>query len=184
MEPWVIVVIVTSIVIVAGIVWLSYERSRSRHLRSRFGPEYDRAVREFGGRRAAELQLARREARARELRNRHLNPADRDRFLEQWKLCQAQFVDDPSGALERAEQLLDEVMRARGFSSGNPLDRMTDIAAAYPEHTGRYREACQIAARQRTGETSTEELRSAFLHYRNLFDDLIGGYHEELRRVS
>ncbi|HET9217186.1 MAG TPA: hypothetical protein VFR18_09425 [Terriglobia bacterium] len=184
MEPWVIVVIVASIVIVAAIVWLSYERSRSQRLRTRFGPEYDRAVREFGSRRRAEMQLARRESRARELRDRHLNPADRDRFLEQWKLCQAQFVDDPAGALERAEQLLDDVMRTRGFSSGNPLDRMTDIAAAYPEHAGRYREACQIAAQQRTGETSTEELRRAFLHYRTLFDDLIGGYHEELRRVS
>jgi hypothetical protein len=184
MEPWVIVVIVASIVIVAGIVWLSYDRSRSQHLRARFGPEYDRAVKEFGSRRRAELQLARRESRARELRHRRLNPSDEDRFLEQWKLSQAQFVDDPAGALERAEQLLDQVMRTRGFSAGNPFDRMTDIAAAYPEHTGRYREACQIAARQRTGETSTEELRSAFLHYRTLFDDLIGGHHEELRRAS
>ena len=184
MEPWVIVVIVTSILIVAGIVWLSYERSRSQHLRTRFGPEYDRAVREFGSRRRAEMQLARREARARDLRNRHLKPADRDRLLEQWKLCQAQFVDDPAGALERAEQLLDDVMRTRGFSPGDPRYRMTDIAAAYPEHAGGYREACRIAAQQRSGETSTEELRSAFLHYRTLFDDLIGGYHEELRRVS
>ena len=118
------------------------------------------------------------------MRDRQLNPLDRDRFVSQWKLCQAQFVDDPVGAIDRADQLLGDVMRTRGYAADSPFDRMTDIAAAYPQHAGRYREACQIVGRQRTGETTTEELRTAFLHYRTLFDDLLGGYDEQLKRAS
>ena len=184
MEPWMIALIIAAIVVVAAVIWINYHRSRSRRLRQRFGPEYDRAVSESGNRHRAESELARREARAIEMRDRQLNPLDRDRFVSQWKLCQAQFVDDPVGALDRAEQLLGDVMRTRGYAADNPFDRMTDIAAAYPQHTGRYREACQIMGRQRTGETTTEELRTAFLHYRTLFDDLLGGYDEQLKRAS
>jgi len=184
MEPWMIAIVIVAIVVVAAFIWLMYDRTRSQHLRQRFGPEYDRAVSEIGNRHRAESELARREARAIEIRNRSLNPLDRDRFASQWKLCQAQFVDDPVGALERAEQLLGDVMRTRGYEGDNPFDRMTDIAAAYPQHSNAYREACQIMAREKKGESSTEELRTAFLHYRTLFNDALGGYDEELRRVS
>ena len=91
--------------------------------------------------------------------------------------------DDPAGALERADELMVEAMRSRGYSV-DPNDRATDIAAGYPQHADRYREACRILAQHRSGEASTDELRTAFLHYRTLFDDLLGGYDETLRRAS
>ena len=99
-------------------------------------------------------------------------------------MCQAQFVDDPSGAVDRADQLLVDIMRMRGYAIDNPYERMMDIAAAYPNHAAKYREAGQILARHRRSEASTEELRTAFLHYRTLFDDLLGGYDEEFRKAS
>jgi|SoiMethySBSTD1v2_1073268.scaffolds.fasta_scaffold209932_3 hypothetical protein len=185
MENWMIVALIISVVVVLAVAaWVMSERNRSKHLQERFGPEYNWAVTEAGNRRHAEAELARREVRARHIREQRLSPSDRERFLSQWKLCQAQFVDDPSGAVDRADQLLVEIMRTRGYSTDNLHERMTDIAAAYPDHADHYREAGRILDRHNRDDASTEELRAAFLHYRTIFDDLLGGYDEELRRVS
>jgi prophage tail gpP-like protein len=185
MEPWMIILIVAvAATVVAIMAWVITDRNRSRHLKEQFGPEYNWAITEAGNRRQAESQLARREIRAKQIREQRLSLADRDRFLSEWKLTQAQFVDDPSGAVERADELLAEIMRTRGYSTGNLHERMADIAAAYPLHADHYREAGKILERHTRGETSTDELRTAFLHYRTIFDDLLGGYDEEYRRVS
>jgi hypothetical protein len=184
MEPWIIALIIASVVVVAVIAWVITDRNRSKHLKEQFGPEYNWAITEAGNRRQAEAELTKREIRARRIRERHLSPSDRERFLGQWKLCQAQFVDDPPGAVDRADQLLAEVMRTRGYSTENLHERMADIAAAYPHHAQAYREAGRIFDRHSSGDASTDELRTAFLHYRTIFDDLLGGYDEELRRVS
>ena len=184
MQPWIIALIIAVAVVVAVIAWMIADRNRSKHLKERFGPEYNWAITSAGNRRQAEADLARREIRARRIREQRLNASDRERFLSQWKLCQAQFVDDPAGAVDRADQLLAEIMRTRGYSAENLHERMMDIAAAYPHHAQDYREAGRIFARHSSGEASTDELRTAFLHYRTIFDDLLGGYDEELRRVS
>jgi hypothetical protein len=184
MQPWMIGIVIGALVVVAVVAWLIYDQRRSSRLRERFGPEYDRTVSNIGNRRRAETELARREVHAKQLRVRPLNPMDRENFLSQWKLCQAQFVDDPPGAVDRADELITEVMGTRGYSTDNPYERMTDIAAAYPRHVDDYREACRILIVHHKSEASTEELRTAFLHYRNLFHDLIGGYDEELKQAS
>lgn len=184
MQPWMIGVVIAAIGVAALVAWFVYDRSRSQRLQQRFGPEYERTLRNIGSRRRAESELARREIHAKELRDRPLNPSDRERFLAEWKLCQAQFVDDPAGAVDRADELLVNIMRTRGYSADDLYERMTDIAAAYPSHADHYREAGHILARHRRGEASTEELRSALLHYRTLFDDLLGGYDEKLKQAS
>jgi hypothetical protein len=183
MQPWIIVTIGVALVL-AIVGWLVYDRSRSSRLKERFGPEYDRTVAETGNRHRAESELARRETHAREIRTRPMGLSDREKFLSQWKLCQAQFVDDPPGAVDRADQLLAEIMRTRGYSAVNPYERMLDIAAAYPDDAEQYREAGRILARHHQGEATTDELRTAFLHFRTLFDDLLGGYDERIRQAS
>jgi hypothetical protein len=179
-----IAVLVVSLAVVAAVAWYLHDRRRSMRLREHFGPEYNRAILGAGNRRQAEAELARREAIAKELRNRPLHPADHDKYLTEWKMCQAQFVDDPAGAVDRADQLLVEIMRTRGYATDNPYERMTDIAAAYPDHAAKYREAGEILARHRHAEASTEELRTAFLHFRTRFEDLLGGYDEKFRQTS
>ena len=185
MQNWLIVAlaVVVAILIVAA-VWVVYYRNRSRHLRAHFGSEYDRTVTEFGDRRSAETELSQREERVSKLQIRPLSMTDRNRFGAEWKDCQRLFVDDPGRALEHADRLLTEVIRTRGYATSNPYDRMADISAAYPEHAGHYREAGEILAHHRRGEASTEDLRKAFLSYRTLFDDILGGQHEELERAS
>lgn len=185
MELWLVITIsVAAAILVAGLAWLLYERKRTQRLRDRFGPEYDRTVSTVGNRRRAESEMEQRETRARELRSRPLSISDRERFLVEWKLCQAQFVDDPAGAVEHADRLVCEVMRTRGYSPDDPYNRIADISAAYPDSAGAYRDADAIVARNRNGQVvSTDDLRSAFIHYREVFDEMLGGYDEERKRA-
>ena len=185
MQTWEIILTVIAVLIVAGVVvWSIYNRRRSERLQRQFGPEYDRAVEGFGSRRRAEAELARREAHARRLRNRPLDASARAHAVEDWHVCQQKFVDDPAGAVEDADDLLIRVMRIRGYRADNAYDRMMDISAAYPEHINRYREAGEILVHHRRGEASTDSLRQAFLHYKTLFDDLLGVSYEESKRAA
>jgi len=171
-------------VVLAAGAWIIYDRRRSKRLQDRFGPAYDQTVSEIGNRRRAEAELEARERRARQLRTQPLNASDYKKYLSEWKLCQAQFVDDPAGAVDQADQLLVQIMRTRGYSADTPHGLVTDVAAAYPQHAERYRQAAQIIARHRQNPVSTDELRTAFLHDRALFEDLLGGYDEKLERAS
>lgn len=175
-----IVVVAIAVVLAAG--WLGFRQSRSRRLRDHFGPEYDRTISEFGDRSHAEAELVRRQERIRNLQVLPLSAADRIAFAEQWRRCQAQFVDDPSGAVGSADRLLSDILRARGYSSEKLQDRLADISAAYPQHVTSYRVANDIASHRE--QASTEDLRKAFVHYRQLFDQILGGYDEELKRAS
>jgi hypothetical protein len=183
MQTWMAIVI-SLVVVLLGLGWILYDRRRSRRLQRRFGPSYDQTVSEMGNRRRAEAELHRREVHARQLRTRAMDHAERERFVALWKQCQARFVDDPDGAVEEADALLIQIMRIRGYAADNFQERTTDIAAAYPGHAEGYRQVHEIMEQHRRSPVSTDRLRTAFLHYRNLFDDLIGGNDEKLRRVS
>jgi hypothetical protein len=175
---------VVVIIAIAIAAWFVYQRNRSRHLREHFGPEYDRRVTELGDRRRAESELARSEARVRNLKIRALTNSDRARFREEWRLCQARFVDDPAGAVTDADRVLTDIMRARGYAVDDPSSRTTDITAAYPNHALEYREANDIVIQHHSGLASTEDLRRAFIDFRSLFEDILGGRDEELKRAS
>src|SRR5215475_4967028 len=121
MELWEIVAIcVAAIVILGAIGWLVYSQRRSRQLRDRFGPEYDRRVTELeGNRRRAESELMAREARVRKVQLQPLSAADRARYIQEWRLCQAKFVDNPAAAVEDADRVLGDIMHARGYTVEN-----------------------------------------------------------------
>jgi len=97
MQTWQIVAIAIAVIaILAAIGWLVYTRKRSERLRDHFGTEYDRRVSELeGNRRRAEAELTEREARVQELKHQPLSSSERTRFIEEWRICQARFVDDP-----------------------------------------------------------------------------------------
>ena len=184
MQVWEIVAIAVAIILVAAVGWWIYQRNRSRHLRERFGPEYDRKVAEVGDRRRAESDLARSEARVQKVKVRPLSASDRTKFLEEWRLCQARFVDDPSGAVNDADRIVLEIMRTRGYAVDDPYDRVTDVCAAYPDQAADYREANEIVIRHHRGNASTEDLRKAFVHFRSLFDAMLVGHEDEVKRAS
>ena len=164
-----------AMLLVAGIVaWFSHRKRRTEKLRAQFGAEYDRAVKEDGGRRHAEAGLKERTARVESLNIRQLSPGDRTRFVESWSRVQARFVDGPGGAVTEADQLLRDVMSTRGYPVSDFEQRAADISVDHPLVMKNYRTAHAIAVRQTQGQANTEDLRQAMIHYRTLFDELVG----------
>ena len=175
MPAWEIVAIVAIIVAIALGVLLLMTRKRSDHLRSRFGPEYERTVRQSGNRQRAERELERREKRVEQLHIHPLSPRHRDEFANAWRKDQARFVDDPGGAVTEADRLVQEVMRARGYPVADFERRVEDVSVGHPHLVQNYRAAREVAERNRRGEANTEELRKALVYYRALFEELLEG---------
>ncbi len=142
-------------------------------LRQRFGSEYERVVTEHGSERKAQEKLLDREKRVEKLDIRELDPADRQRFLEQWKNVQAHFVDSPAEAVTQANALVTSLMERRGYPVSDFEQRAADISVDHPHVTEHYRAANDIASRLGKSEVGTEDLRAAMIHYRALFDELV-----------
>jgi hypothetical protein len=173
-DPVVLGLVIALLVAIGVAVWLYQQKRRTEDLRSQFGPEYDRAVQEeHGDRRKAEEQLVDRQERVERLQIRSLPPEQREQFAQRWRSCQAQFVDDPQGAIVDADRLVGEVMQARGYPVGDFEQRTADVSVDHPRVVEHYRAAHAIAEQNEQGETSTEELRQAMVHYRALFEDLL-----------
>lgn len=169
-----VAIIIAVIVIVVGAIVAFYlQRRRSEKLRERFGPEYERSVKESGDRRRAEAQLEKRAERVEKFHLRPLTPEDKARFTEEWDRVQAHFVDAPAGAVAEADQLLGDIMATCGYPMGDFEQRAADISVDHPIVTQNYRSAHEIAIRQAKGQASTEDLRRAMIHYRALFEDLV-----------
>jgi len=173
LTPTQIAIIVAVVVVIIGVLVYFLQRRRSERLREHFGPEYDRAVAERGGRRPAEAVLEQRTERVKKFHIRPLTAEDKDRFTEQWDRVQAHFVDAPAGAVAEADQLLGDIMATCGYPMGDFEQRAADISVDHPVVTQNYRSAHEIALRQAKGQASTEDLRRAMIHYRSLFDDLV-----------
>ena len=173
MSTLTIILIAVVIVLLAAVAWLMIARRRSQHLRSKFGPEYSRAVTELGGRAKAERELERREKRVQKLDIRPLAPAARDRFIAAWREDQARFVDDPKGAVAEADRLVQAVMRERGYPVADFEHRVDDVSVDHPHLVQSYRAARDVVLRHQRGEASTEDLRRALVYYRDLFDELL-----------
>ena len=167
---WIVIGLVVAIVIL-GILISALRTRRSRSLRDRFGREYDRTVDKAGGRREAEQELRKREQRHDELELRPLSADARERYLRQWQVTQGRFVDDPTGAVSEADNLVQQVMRDRGYPVDDFEQRAADISVEHPEVVEKYRTANGIARASERGEASTEDLRHSVRHYRALFAD-------------
>jgi hypothetical protein len=87
---------------------------------------------------------------------------------------QARFVDSPGDAVTEADRLLGEVMLTRGYPISDFEQRAADISVDHPLVLEHYRSAHEIAVRQNQGQASTEDLRQAMIHYRTLFEELVG----------
>jgi hypothetical protein len=174
MDTWVWIVIgVIVAIVVLGVVFSALRTRRSRSLQDQFGREYDRTVDKAGGRREAERELAERQKRHDELELRPLSQDARDRYLQQWQVTQGRFVDDPTGAVSEADDLVQRVMRDRGYPVDDFEQRAADISVEHPELVEKYRTANGIARASERGEASTEDLRHSVRHYRALFVELL-----------
>jgi hypothetical protein len=164
------------VVLAAGIaIALFVRKRRTQRLRTQFGgAEYTRAVKEGGSWQKAEAALDDRAERVERFHIRPLAPGDRTRVIESWARVQARFVDGPGGAVTDADQLLGDVMFTRGYPVSDFEQRAADLSVDHPLVLENYRAAHETALRQSRGQANTEDLRQAMIHYRTLFEELVG----------
>jgi hypothetical protein len=167
------VIAVAAAVVVLLAIWSAVRASRRRRLQSAFGPEYDRAVADSPTRREAEAELAERQKRREEFDIRPLSPGARDRYLREWEAAQARFVDDPQQAVGEADELIQQVMRDRGYPVEDFDQRAADLSVDHPQVVDNYRAGHAISRKTVRGDVDTEELRQAMVHYRALFEELL-----------
>ncbi len=172
MNQMTIVLIVVGLVVIAVAAFVYTQKERSKRLRTKFGPEYERLAR-TGDPRKAEAELANRQKRVEKLHIHELSTTAIDRFSNLWHSVQAQFVDTPRESVVEADRLVREVMTARGYPMGNFEQQAADISVDHPQVVEDYRLAHKIAVNDVTGQATTEDLRQAMVHYRSLFDDLL-----------
>ena len=80
---------------------------------------------------------------------------------------QARFVDDPRGAVQDADTLIQSVMRERGYPVDDFDQRAADVSVDHPQVVENYRNGHRLAS------GDTEAQRQAMVHYRALFDELV-----------
>lgn len=161
------------LVLLIALLIMGVRMRQTAGLKSRFGPEYDRTVKEIGNDRKAAAVLQERQKRVAAFSIKPLSAGQSASFIEAWQKVQAQFVDDPKGAVAHGDVLLGEVMEARGYPVTDFEQRSADLSVDHPTVVQNYRTAHDIAIRHARGEADTEELRQAMIHYRTLFEELV-----------
>jgi FtsZ-interacting cell division protein ZipA len=179
----------TWVVLIIGILAIAFAilaglKVRSKKLRSKFGPEYDRLVRERGSTFTAERELEHREKRVQKFSIRPLSHDEGEHFAHQWRGTQEKFVDDPRAAVAEADRLVHDAMRTRGYPTGGEFNELAaDLSVDHPRVVEHYRAAHDVAMRDERDAVSTEDLRVAMRHYRVLFEDLLGRHVDEVTGV-
>jgi len=166
--------IVVALAVVSVIAWYAVaRRHRTQSLHTRYGREYDRTLARLTSKRAAEADLVRRQERVEQFKIRPLSAGMRDVFSQQWHDLQETFVDSPGRAVIKADALVVEVMRERGYPIADFKQRASDLSVHHASFVQNYRAARDVAERHRQGSATTEELRRAMVFYREMFDDLL-----------
>jgi hypothetical protein len=165
---WIIVVLV--LLALAAAAYVMMQNRRRAQLQQRLGPEYDRQVEAAGSRREAEQHLAGVVHKRNKLPIRDLDESERARYVAEWDVVQARFVDEPGAAVDAADQLITTVMRDRGYPVEDFDEQADMVAVDHPDVVSHYREAHAAHERYRAGGgLDTEDLRQSVVHYRALF---------------
>jgi len=160
------------VIAIAVAAYVEYRRTKTLALRNRFGSEYDREILKAGSSREAESQLADRHSRVKTLEIRDLGVTERDRFVTEWHTVQSRFVDHPKSAVTEADDLVSALLEARGYPHASFEQRAADVSVTYPRVMENFRLAHGTAVRLGKVEATTEELRTAMIQYRAIFDEL------------
>jgi hypothetical protein len=170
-----IIILIVVIVVVAALALAALRMFGPQHnLRGRFGDEYDRVIAEKGNRADGESELRRRLKEHQSYQLRDVTDADRARYQESWMAVQKEFVDDPAAAVRDAEELVSVFATDRGYPATNYDDRIAQLSVEHAHALGHYRSAHDISVSSASGNATTEEMRQALVHYRDLFTDLVG----------
>jgi len=173
---WIILGIVAFIAVAcaAVVVWRNNRKRQREELAKKFGPEYQRLMQEHGSATLVDRELEARAKRVKNLPIKALSDSERRSFSEAWRQTQERFVDAPVIAVRSAHDLVQEVMRARGYPVDDFEQRVADLSVEHAGVVEHYRAAHGLHESNKQGSGNTEELRQAMVHYRALFADLLG----------
>lgn len=170
-----------ALIIVAALFARGSRRARTARLRDKFGAEYDHAVHETGKRKVAEQDLLARVDEVGKYNIRPFTAAERDRFQSDWALIERRFLERPTTAVVEADELVAEMMRVRGYPMGDFEKHAKDLSVTHPRIVEHYRAGHRVMDGT-PGNASTEDLRQSMLHYRALFDELVGDVRDDVPR--
>ncbi|HUF00544.1 MAG TPA: hypothetical protein VMN99_14900 [Anaerolineales bacterium] len=169
-----IIIVAVIFLVIGGLLMMAVTRfQRTRRLKERFGPEYERMVGEAGDKNQAESELEARLAHVENLNIRTLTAEEMNRFALEWQSTQTEFVDHPLASVQKADRLIREVMKAKGYPVEDFEQRAADISVDYPDLAMDYRGLHLIAVKEDEDQVSTEEMRQAMVHGRALFENLV-----------
>jgi hypothetical protein len=177
------VIAVAVLIAVALVVWAAMRANRTKKLHRQFGSEYDRVASDAPTKREAESELLERQRRREQFDIRPLSKDEREVYRSRWLAIQAEFVDDPSASVAKADSLIQNVMRARGYPVDDFETRAGDLSVDHPDVVENYRAGHGIAVAHERGKAGTEELRKAVQHYRALFEELVEAREPEEARA-
>lgn len=95
-------------------------------------------------------------------RLRSLSPEQKSRHAQAWTAIQTRFLAEPAAAVQEADQLAVSILRDRGAK--------LDDERRLP---GELRRAREVAGTNE-GQSGTEGLRKAMLHYQAIVDSAVG----------
>ena len=168
-----LIIVAVLALVVGGLLGMAVMRAqRTKRLKDRFGPEYEHTMERAGDKRHAERELEERIEHVHQLNIRPLSEEEVNRYSLEWQETQREFVDEPLASLQKADRLIREVMKARGYPVEDFEQRVADISVDYPELVSDYRGMHRIAIKEK-GNVDTEEMRQAMVHGRALFENLI-----------
>jgi len=100
---------------------------------------------------------------ARRDRLRPLSEEARARYAQSWSAIESRFIAEPAAAVQEADQLVVAILRDRGA-------RIEDERSKLPRELTEAREA----AHTKEGQSGTEGLRKAMLHYQHMVESSLG----------
>jgi len=168
------IVVLVAVLVVGFAAWQISSQKKTGQLKERYGSEFDEVASSTGGTRGATKELRAREERVQKLHIKEIPADQRTHYVEEWQATQAHFVDDPNKAVNEADTLVQRVMDARGYPITNFDQQAADISVDHPDVVRNYRAAHQIAVSNTSDGATTEDLRKAMVHYRELFSELLG----------
>jgi len=171
---WIALGVLAALVVVS-LIARGARRSRSEALRQQFGSEYDHAVNEAGSRKRAEQELVARSHEVEKQDIRSLTAAERDRYRAEWKRVEQHFIERPTTAVVEADELVADVMRVQGYPMGDFEKYAAHLSVKHPRVVEHFRAGHRVIEGA-PGSASTEDLRQSMLHYRALFDQLLGDH--------
>jgi hypothetical protein len=177
-----IVLVIAVLIVVGAVSMVVARRERTKRLEEHFGPEYEHTISKIGDQSQAEKELEERIAHKKSLTIRPLTAEEVNRYALDWQKIQGEFVDEPLTALQKADHLIQEVMRLKGYPVEDFEERAALISVDYPQLVTDYRGMHSIAVKEVKDTVSTEDMRQAIVHARALFESLIRQEPEDINQ--